>query len=80
MEILTPSTITSPNVGLSIPPKIFKQVVLPAPEGPKIQTSSPLLIVKLASCKALIVTSPIKYFLETFLNSIIAITSLPKIK
>ena len=54
-----PSTKTSPLVKLSIPPKIFKQVVFPAPEGPKIQTNSPLFILKEVFESALISTSPI---------------------
>ena len=65
-----PSTITSPLVNLSIPPKIFKQVVLPAPEGPNIQTNSPLFILKEVFESALISTSPILYTLFTLLNSI----------
>lgn len=42
--MLTPSTITLPLDALSIPPNMFKQVVLPAPEGPKIMASSPFSI------------------------------------
>ena len=57
--ITLPSTITSPDVRRSIPPRMFRQVVLPAPDGPRIQTSSPFSISKEVLFKALISTSPI---------------------
>jgi len=42
--ISTSSTITVPDVGSSKPPIIDNSVVFPAPLGPKIPTSSPLVI------------------------------------
>ena len=65
-----PSTITSPDVALSIPPNIFNVVVFPAPDGPTITTSSPFSISKFVLFNAFIVTSPILYSLTIFLNFI----------
>ena len=50
--ISLPSINTSPDVGLSIPPKIFKAVVLPAPDGPSITTNSPFSMEKDVSFSA----------------------------
>ena len=72
-----PSTITSPDVALSIPPNIFNVVVFPAPDGPTITTSSPFSISKFVLFNAFIVTSPILYSLTIFLNSIYAICFSP---
>ena len=55
--MLTPSTITLPLDALSIPPNMFKQVVLPAPEGPKIMASSPFSISNDAFLSAFTITS-----------------------
>jgi len=62
-------TKTDPEVALSIPPKILRVVVFPAPLGPTIATNSPLSILKLVLSKALITISPILYSLTTSLNS-----------
>ena len=59
LSILTPSTITLPPVNVSIPPKILRQVVFPAPLGPNIQTNSPFSISNEVSFNAFISTSPI---------------------
>ena len=64
------SIIISPLVGLSRPPKRFKSVDLPLPEGPRITTSSPLLIVKLRLFAALTIWVPVLYSFETFFSSI----------
>ena len=59
LSILTPSTMTFPSVNVSIPPKMLRQVVLPAPLGPNIQTNSPFSISNEVSFNAVISTSPI---------------------
>ena len=43
--ILSPQMYTSPFEGLSIVPMIFKSVVLPPPDVPRIVMNSPSLIV-----------------------------------
>ena len=48
-----------PEVAESMPPSMFKSVVLPAPEGPTMTTNSPRSIVKLMSRTAATSTSPI---------------------
>ena len=53
-----PSTVMVPLVQLSMPPKMFSTVVLPAPEGPTTTTNSPLSTVKEMSLTAVMVTSP----------------------
>lgn len=47
----TPSHKIRPEVMSVIPSKTFKSVVLPPPEGPKMETISPLPISKLMSFK-----------------------------
>lgn len=44
-----PSISTTPLVGRSRPARHFRRVVLPHPDGPTTQTSSPASIVKLMS-------------------------------
>ena len=44
-----PSSSMTPAVGRSSPAMHFRSVVLPHPEGPTMQTSSPVPIVKLMS-------------------------------
>ena len=60
----------SPDVALSIPPSRFNIVDFPAPLGPSITTSSPLLMVKLAPFKASNDFSPTVYVFLTFLKLI----------
>ena len=55
----TPSTRISPEVTLSMPPSMFRTVVLPAPEGPTITQNSPFLMVKFTPFAAFIIFSPI---------------------
>ena len=57
---------TRPLVSVSIPPSIFRSVVLPAPDSPTTTASSPFFTVKLASAKASISTSPTRYTFLTF--------------
>ena len=47
-----PSTVTVPEVAVSMPPKMLSAVVLPAPEAPKMMASSPRSTVKLAPSSA----------------------------
>ena len=47
-----------PPLAVSMPPKIFKRVVFPAPLGPKITTNSPLFIPKFILSKAVIFIFP----------------------
>ena len=65
-----PSTITFPEVDVSIPPKILRAVVFPAPEAPKITANSPFSIEKFAQFRALILFSSEPYSFTTLLNSI----------
>ena len=44
-----PSRMTPPEVGASSPAMHFNSVVLPAPDGPTMQTSSPWPTLKLTS-------------------------------
>ncbi|CAM5714284.1 hypothetical protein SGRIM128S_05251 [Streptomyces griseomycini] len=46
---LRPASVTSPAVGASSPPTHFSSVVLPQPDGPTRQTSSPAPTVKVRS-------------------------------
>ena len=75
--MLLPLIITSPSVTFSIPPKIFNNVDFPAPDEPKIITSSPCLISKLIFLFAQTTVLPEPYFFEQFFNSIKAIFSSP---
>ena len=49
----------SPEVLVSIPPKILRIVDLPAPEAPKIIANSPFSMEKLTSLLAKISVSPV---------------------
>ena len=53
LEISTPSSSTSPLVGLSIQPMMFIMVDLPEPEGPMMATHSPLSTCRLTLSSAL---------------------------
>ena len=57
--MLTPSTRISPEVAVSIPPRIFNTVVFPAPLGPTITTNSPFSMVKLIPSTAWMVISDV---------------------
>ena len=72
-----PPTTTRPEVAVSMPPRMFSAVVLPAPDCPRITVSSPRSAVKLASSSARIVVRPDGYSLTTRSNSIYAIMHLP---
>ena len=64
-----PSTTTWPLVGVSIPPRMLRAVVLPAPEAPRITASSPFSTVKLASSRARSFWLPAAYSLTMWENS-----------
>ena len=49
-----PQTLTSPDVLDTVPPKILKKVVLPAPFGPSNPNTSPSLTSKVKSVIALV--------------------------
>ena len=66
MAMFFPSTHTLPLVAVSIPPRMFRTVVLPAPLGPTITANSPLEMLKLISSTAMIFTSFVPYILDTF--------------
>ena len=53
-----PDTVTVPLVGLSRAPAIVRNVVLPAPEGPMISTTSPAFAWKVTSSSAFTAASP----------------------
>ena len=58
-----------PDEQASIPPNMFKSVVLPAPEGPTTTTSSPRSMSKVMPSTAATSTSPMRYTLRTSRNS-----------
>ena len=58
----------SPTVYLSSPPIIFKRVVFPQPDGPRIDTNSFFLKLTLIPFKASTFESPITYVFTTFTN------------
>ena len=58
-----------PDEQASIPPNMFKSVVLPAPEGPTTTTSSPRSMSKVMPSTAATSTSPMRYTLSTSRNS-----------
>ncbi len=72
-----PSTRIVPPSEVSIPPRRFRTVVLPAPEAPTTTAKSPFSMVKSTPSTAVIVTSPIWYLFCTLLNSINDILSSP---
>ena len=49
-----PQTFTYPDVLVTVPPKILKKVVLPAPFGPSSPKTSPSLTSKVKSVIALV--------------------------
>ena len=49
--ISAPAILISPDVAVPKPANIFKRVVLPQPEGPRIVTNSPFFTNKLTSSK-----------------------------
>ena len=55
------SYITSPDVGTSSPPRMFRSVDLPEPEGPSSTTNSPAVRSKSTPRRASTRTSPISY-------------------
>src|SRR5215203_833692 len=67
-----PAMITSPSVARSRPAIMRSVVVLPQPDGPRRQTTSPALTEREASLTAR--NSP--YFLVIFLTSIVDISAL----
>src|SRR5215203_1275157 len=67
-----PAMITSPSVARSKPAIMRSVVVLPQPDGPKRQTTSPALTDREASLTA--TNSP--YFLVIFLTSMVDISAL----
>src|SRR5205823_5375956 len=60
---LEPFTSIRPAVGRSIPPRMFKNVVLPHPEGPRIATSSPSWMCRSRPRKAMTSAFPVRYTL-----------------
>ena len=68
--ISVPSTTTEPEVSVSMPPRIFSTVVLPAPEGPTIITNCPLSISRLTPSQAFMALSPTLYVFTTSFNEI----------
>src|SRR5262245_35255063 len=68
-SIFAPSTLTSPEVGVSKPAMILSRVDLPQPEAPIRQTNSPFSISRLASRRASTFSSPIRKVFETPLIS-----------
>ncbi len=61
--------IKSPEVYLSRPPMIFKRVVLPLPEGPRIDTNSEFLNLILNSFNAFCLKLPVSYILVIIFSS-----------
>ena len=64
-----PSSTMEPDVGESMPPSMLRSVVLPAPEGPTMTTSSPRSMAKSMPSTAATCTSPIWYTFRTSQNS-----------
>ena len=56
--MLSPFIKSSPDVGVSIRPIIFKVVDLPEPDGPEMETNSPRSIEKFMPLTASTVTLP----------------------
>ena len=59
VEMSCSPKVIDPLVGASIPPSRFSSVVLPEPDGPRIATNSPRLMVSSSTCRASTSTSPI---------------------
>ena len=49
---ISPATLTMPALGLARPEPMLSRVLLPQPDGPMIDTTSPGAIEKLTSCAA----------------------------
>lgn len=59
--------MTLPSFGNKIPERMRKNVVLPLPEGPTIESISPKQVTMLARLKATVLASPLpKYFTIVF--------------
>ena len=68
--ISVPSTVMEPEVSVSIPPRMLRTVVFPAPEGPTIITNCPLSMSRVTPSQAFIVLSPTLYVFTTSLREI----------
>src|SRR5207249_4705845 len=69
--LLTAAHLVRPAVGRSIPPRMFKNVVLPHPEGPRIATSSPSWMCRSRPRKAMTSAFPVRY---TLIKSLVRIS------
>ena len=68
--------ISSPEVGVSISPIIFSVVDFPEPDGPEIETNSPLSMEKLIPLTASTKTFHTGYVLRKFLTCTMVIYNL----
>ena len=57
------------TVGESMPPRMLRQVVFPAPDAPRMTASSPLSTSRLAPSRALTLPEPVPKVLTTSLSS-----------